>query len=90
VNGAHPTEKPLALMAEFLRQFSNPGELVLDPFMGAGTTGVACLDLGRRFIGIEQDPHHFGTACARLDAVARQGQLFAVPPALRQATLFSA
>ena len=72
----HPTQKPVALLASFVRDFTQPGDLVLDPFMGSGTTGVACLQEGRRFVGIEQDRATFETACRRLDAAARQGQLF--------------
>jgi len=52
---------------------------VLDPYMGSGTTGLACLAAGRRFIGIELDPRHFATACHRLDLAQRQGQLFPAP-----------
>jgi site-specific DNA-methyltransferase (adenine-specific) len=75
----HATQKPVPLLAAFVRDFTQPGEVVLDPFMGSGTTGVACLQEGRRFVGIEQDPDTFAKACARLQAAARQGQLF--PPA---------
>jgi len=53
---------------------------VLDPYMGSGTTGLACLRLGRPFVGIEMDPHYFQVACDRLTAAARQGQLFPAPP----------
>jgi site-specific DNA-methyltransferase (adenine-specific) len=90
VSGSHPTEKPLTLLRALVEQFSNPGERVLDPFMGSGTTGAACLEQQRRFIGIEKDPRHFAAACARLEAVDRQGQLFAVPQRVRQEPLFSA
>ena len=54
--GEHPNEKPLALMKKLVDLFTQPGELVCDPYMGSGTTGVACLSNGRRFIGIERDP----------------------------------
>jgi len=90
VSGSHPTEKLLTLLRTLVEQFSNPGELVLDPFMGSGTTGVACLEQQRRFIGIEKDPRHFATACTRLETTARQGQLFAVRQPLHQEPLFSA
>jgi site-specific DNA-methyltransferase (adenine-specific) len=86
----HPTQKPLALMRALVRDFTKPGELVLDPFMGSGTTGVACLEEGRRFLGIEQDPRYFATACARLQAVVPQGKLFVAPRRVRQEPLFSA
>jgi len=90
VNGEHPTEKPLALMADLVRQFSNQGELVLDPFMGSGSTGVACIQEQRRFIGIEMDAGYFATACARIEAATRQGRLFdASGPPARQEPLFA-
>jgi site-specific DNA-methyltransferase (adenine-specific) len=86
----HPTEKPLALLRAWVRLFSDPGEVVCDPFMGSGTTGVACLEEGRRFVGIEQDPAYFQTACQRLAQASAQGRLFAVPRLLHQEPLFSA
>jgi DNA modification methylase len=49
---------------------------VTDYFMGSGTTGVACMKLGREFVGVERDPKHFDTACRRIEAAANQGQLF--------------
>ena len=73
----HPTEKPLELMRKIVLNASNPGDVVLDPFMGTGTTAVAALDLGRRFIGIELDERWFDAACHRIDAHQRQGNLFA-------------
>lgn len=69
----HPTGKPLGLFADFVRSFSDPGDMILDPYMGSGTTGVACLNLGRRFIGIEQDAGYFEIARKRL--VAAQEEL---------------
>jgi len=71
-HGGHPTEKPLPLMSDLVTLYSNPGETVLDPFMGSGTTGVACLKSGRRFIGIEQNPEYFDLACSRIEAAYRQ------------------
>jgi len=62
----HPTEKPVALPAHFIRLHSLPGDLVLDPFMGSGTTGVAALRSGRRFVGIEIDPEIATGAAARI------------------------
>lgn len=64
----HPTPKPIDLMLELVALFTDPGETVLDPFAGSGTTGVACLRLGRRFIGIEKDPTYFQLAVDRLRA----------------------
>lgn len=79
----HITPKPVALMLALVSDFTDPGELVLDPFCGSGTTGVACLRLGRRFIGIEKDPKYAAIARERLRAEsqglslrdARAGQL---------------
>jgi DNA modification methylase len=85
----HPTQKPLALMKELVRDFTQPGDLILDPFAGSGTTGAACLAEGRRFMGIEQDPRYFRMACDRLATAARQERLFAVPQRVRQEALFS-
>ena len=75
----HPNEKPLAMVENFIEWHSLPGQLVLDPFLGGGTTGVACARLGRRFIGIELDEKHFETACRRIEAAYRQPRLFAEP-----------
>ena len=78
----HPCAKPVALMQELVALYTRPGDLVCDPFMGAGATGVACLRLGRRFIGIEIDPGHYTQACERLAAVAAEPPLpFGDPPA---------
>jgi len=73
----HPTQKPVPLLKELLQDFTQPGDVILDPFMGSGSTGIACLDTRRRFVGIEQDPAMFATACHRLGVWARQGRLFA-------------
>ena len=75
-DGRHPTEKPRRLMAEILADFTCPDETILDPFMGSGTTGVAAVQLGRNFIGIERDERYFQIACERLDKAQRQGILF--------------
>ena len=64
----HPTPKPVALMLELIELFTDAGEVVVDPFAGSGTTGVACLRLGRRFVGIERDPKYFELTCERLRA----------------------
>ncbi len=64
---AHPTEKPLALMELYIKNSTQPGDTVLDPFMGSGTTGVACVNTGRKFIGIEKDPEYFDIACDRIE-----------------------
>lgn len=72
----HPTEKPVELMAFWLRNSSKAGDVICDPFMGSGTTGVAALRNNRRFIGIEKDPEYFSTACRRIEDAQRQGNLF--------------
>ena len=72
----HPTTKPVPLMAELLQLFSNPGQAILDPFMGSGTTGVAAIQLGRSFIGIEREERYFQIACERISNAVAQGQLF--------------
>lgn len=78
-HGEHPTEKPASLMREIVNLFSNYGETVLDPFMGSGTTGVACVNLGRKFIGIEREPKYFEIACRRIAEAYRQPRLFSEP-----------
>jgi len=66
-DSAHPTVKPLELIGKYVRICSAPGQTVLDPFMGSGTTGVACVKAGRSFIGIERDPGYFDIACRRIE-----------------------
>lgn len=68
----HPTQKPEGLLTAWVESFSDPDEVILDPFMGSGTTGVACVKLGRKFIGIEKDPAHFQTACRRIEDACSQ------------------
>jgi DNA modification methylase len=71
----HPTQKPLALM-EWCLGFLSESKTILDPFMGSGTTGVACMNLGKEFIGIEKDPEYFDIACKRISDAEKQGSLF--------------
>lgn len=74
----HPTQKPVALMGWMMDLLGvPPGAIVLDPYMGSGTTGLACLETGRRFIGIESDPVHFATAERRLAEGRSRTALFA-------------
>lgn len=75
-HGEHPTEKPRRLMAEIIADFTNPDQSVLDPFMGSGTTGVAAVQMGRDFIGIEREPKYFDIACKRIEQAQRQRDLF--------------
>jgi len=63
-------------MRELLQDFTNPGETILDPFMGSGTTGVACAKMGRKFIGIELDRKYFDVACERITKAYAQGDMF--------------
>ena len=79
-NKQHPTQKPVALM-EWCLGFLPNATTILDPFMGSGTTGVACVNLGRRFIGIELDPEYFDIACRRIDEAHRQADMFVPKPA---------
>jgi site-specific DNA-methyltransferase (adenine-specific) len=79
-DGRHPTEKPVPLMRELLQDFTNPGQTILDPFTGSGTTGVACAKMGRKFIGIEMDPKYFDVACERIAKAYAQGDMFVDPP----------
>lgn len=72
----HPTQKPLSLMLELVEQFSDVGETVFDPFMGGGSTGVACMMLGRNFIGCEIDPAYFAVSQNRIIEAQSQGVLF--------------
>lgn len=64
---SHPTQKPLQLINDLLDKHSNPGDVVLDPFMGSGTTGVACINSGRKFIGIEINEEYFKIAQTRMN-----------------------
>ena len=73
--GIHPTQKPVALMEYMIRTYTNEGDVVLDNCMGSGTTGVACANTGRRFIGIEREVKYFDIACRRIDDAQRQGEL---------------
>lgn len=76
----HPHEKPVDLLRHVVEKA--PGKTVLDPFMGSGTTGVACARLGRKFIGIEIEPKYFDIACRRIEQAHRQCDLFVhAPPA---------
>jgi site-specific DNA-methyltransferase (adenine-specific) len=74
----HPTQKPLALM-QWCLGFTNL-DTILDPFMGSGTTGVAAVKLGRKFIGIEIDPKYFDIACRRISEALKQPDMFIKQP----------
>ena len=69
--GLHPTQKPVALMEYLIKTYTNEGETVLDFTMGSGTTGVACVNLGRSFIGIEMDENYFNIASDRIKGTVK-------------------
>lgn len=69
--------KPTALMDRLVGDYSRAGQTVLDPYMGSGTTGVACNNTQRSFIGIEREPKYFDIACRRIEDAQRQGRLIA-------------
>jgi DNA modification methylase len=71
----HPTQKPLEIM-KWCLSFLPEADTILDPFMGSGTTGVACVKTGRRFIGIELDPDYFEIACKRIEDAYKQPDMF--------------
>jgi len=74
----HPTQKPVALMKWCIEQAAvPPNGIILDAFMGSGTTGVAAVQMGRRFIGIEREPKYFDIACRRIEDAQRQARLIA-------------
>lgn len=72
----HPTVKPLPVMQKVLATASDVGQTVFDPFMGTGSTGVACAAMGRKFIGIEISPRYFDIACRRIEQAYAQPDMF--------------
>lgn len=70
----HPTQKPVALINRLMQKLC--ASVIADPFMGAGTTGVACMNLGRKFIGVEIEPKYYEIACRRIEDAQRQSRLF--------------
>ena len=75
----HPTQKPEIILRRFVEDSTRPGATVLDPFMGSGTTGVACVQTGRNFIGIEIDPGYAEIARARIEKAQEQARQEALP-----------
>lgn len=75
----HPSQKPVSVMARAIEDAK--AETILDPFMGSGTTGVACVNLGRKFIGIELEPKYFDIACKRIEKAYANQALFDLMPA---------
>ena len=87
-SSTHPTEKPVELMRHYIGNSTERRQSVLDPFMGSGTTGVACAKLGRKFVGIEIEPKYFDIACERIEKAYAQPDLFIEPsPKLTQSAL---
>ena len=76
----HPTEKPVGLMRWCIEKLKDRPQVILDPFMGSGTTGVAAINLGRKFIGIEIEPKYFDIACRRIEEATKQTDLFIKTP----------
>jgi len=70
----HPTQKPVSVMRQLIGMVS--GQMILDPFMGSGSTGVAAMQMGKDFIGCEIDPAYFDIACKRIEDAQRQGDMF--------------
>lgn len=87
VSGNHPTEKPVALLSRWIEQFTDARESILDPFMGSGTTGVAAIQMGRKFIGIEREPKYFDIACKRIEQASKQVDMFIEKPVMKQENL---
>lgn len=76
-DNGHPCPKPIGVAKWMVHRASLDDEIVFDPFMGSGTTGVACVDLHRKFIGVEIEPRYFDIACRRIEDAQRQGRLIA-------------
>jgi len=83
----HPTQKPSELMKWCIGQIGNP-ETILDPFMGSGTTGVAAIQMWRKFIGIEREPKYFDIACQRIEQATKQDDMFVAKPNYEQIDLY--
>ena len=81
----HPTQKPIAVMKWCIDRIPEPARTILDPFMGSGTTGVAAVQMGRDFIGIEREPKYFEIACERIRKAQLQTDLFTAPAKVKAA-----
>lgn len=87
-NNVHPTQKPLRLVNQWVKLFTDPGETILDPYMGSATTLVAAIQCGRKAIGIEWNREHFDRACRRVEDAVGIGSLFQEDAAAETANLF--
>ena len=83
----HPTQKPLEVM-KWVITLCPKSDTILDPFMGSGTTGVAAIQMGRKFIGIEREPKYFDIACERIEAASKQVDMFIEQPKQEQEAMF--
>lgn len=81
----HPTQKPLGVM-KWVIELCPKADTILDPFMGSGTTGVAAIQMGRKFIGIEREPKYFDIACKRIEQASKQVDMF-IEPTKKQETI---
>ncbi len=79
----HPTQKPIAVMRWCISHLPDGAQTILDPFMGSGTTGVAAVQMGRKFIGIEREPKYFDIACRRIEEAYMQPRLFDDAPKVK-------
>jgi DNA modification methylase len=80
----HPAPMPFSMASDHITTWTQPGETVFDPFTGSGTTGIAAVKLGRKFIGIEIEPKYFDTACRRISEALKQPNLPGLDPGLTQ------
>jgi DNA modification methylase len=86
----HPTQKPCGLMVWCINQLPEKTNTILDPFMGSGTTGVASINLGKKFVGIEREQKYFDIACKRIEQAESQGDLFMQKHSHEQLNLMTA
>lgn len=85
--GDHPTQKPIGIMQWCISHLPENSKIILDPFMGSGTTGVAAIQMGRKFIGIEREPKYFDIACKRIEQASKQVDMFIEQPKQEQVSL---
>ncbi len=81
IENEHPAIYPVGLPRHLILSFTDPAEIICDPFMGSGTTGVACKETSRKFIGIEIEPKYFDIACRRIEKAYAQPDMFIERPA---------
>ena len=86
-NKLHPTEKPIELLSQYILNSTDGGQVVLDPFMGSGSTGVACVNTGRKFIGIELDADYYKAATERLNKAKAQVSMMEIVQTIEQTRL---